>query len=100
MGGERISIMEQLRQVTDPRGRQGRVYPLESLLGMLLLGALHGESSLRGMWQWARVRWEQVWEPLGLARAERQPALSTLWNLLQQVMCRRWRRCYRNGCAN
>jgi hypothetical protein len=83
MEGERISIMEQLRQVTDPRGRQGRVYPLESLLGMLLLGALHGENSLRGMWQWAMVRWEQVWKPLGFVRAERQPALTTLWNLLR-----------------
>jgi hypothetical protein len=85
MEGERISIMEQLRGVTDPRGRQGRVYPLESLLGMLLLGALHGETSLRGMWQWAIVRWEQVWEPLGFVRAERQPALTTFWNLLRQV---------------
>ncbi len=37
------------------------------------------------MWQWARVRWEQVWEPLGFVRAERQPALTTLWNLLRQV---------------
>ena len=35
MEGQPISIMEQLCQLTDPRGRQGRVYPMASLMGMV-----------------------------------------------------------------
>lgn len=39
-----------IAQVPDPRSRQGRMYPLAAILGMLLIGALEGEGSLRGMW--------------------------------------------------
>ncbi len=65
----------------DPRRRQGRRYPLASLLGLLVLAALHGETSLRGMWLWSRQHWHAVWWPLGFG-SPHVPALTTIWNLL------------------
>jgi hypothetical protein len=38
------SLLGRLQTLPDPRRRQGRHYPLASLLGLLILAALHGES--------------------------------------------------------
>lgn len=72
------SLLARLSCLHDPRHRQGRRYPLSALLGLLILAALHGQSSLRGMWLWARARWQPLWAPLGF-RKSHPPALSTLW---------------------
>ena len=47
-----INLLAKLQEVPDVRRRQGRLYPLASVLGMLILAALNGESSLRGMLGW------------------------------------------------
>ena len=47
------SLLAVLAAVADPRGRQGRRYPIQSLLAVLILAAINGQSSLRGMWLWA-----------------------------------------------
>ncbi len=65
----------------DPRRRQGRRYPLASLLGLLILASLQGETSLRGMWLWAQHYGNDLWWPLGFG-SPHVPALTTLWNLL------------------
>ena len=75
------SLLGRLQTLPDPRRRQGRRYPLAALLGLLVLAALHGESSLRGMWLWARNHWDELWWPLGFG-SPHFPALTTLWNLL------------------
>jgi len=75
------SLLGRLQILPDPRRRQGRRYPLGSLLGLLILAALHGETSLRGMWLWARHHWDDVWWPLGFG-SPHFPALTTIWNLL------------------
>ncbi len=75
------SVLGRLQTLPDPRRRQGRRYPLAALLGLLILAALHGESSLRGMWLWARNHWEDLWWPLGFG-SPHFPTLTTLWNLL------------------
>lgn len=54
-----------LQQLPDPRRPQGRRYPLAALLGLVLLGTLHGQSSLRGIWVWSQQHWPQIWQPLG-----------------------------------
>jgi hypothetical protein len=59
------SLLGYLGRVPDRRRRQGRRDPLAGVLGMLVLAAPHGESSLRGMWLWARARWGRLWMPLG-----------------------------------
>ena len=75
------SLLGRLQTLPDPRRRQGRRYPLPALLGLLILAALHGESSLRGMWVWAKNHWQDVWRPLGFG-SPHFPALSTIWNIL------------------
>ncbi len=82
---DRDSLLGRLQTVPDPRRRQGRRYPLPALLGLLILAALHGESSLRGMWLWARQHWDAIWWPLGFTQGvpgPHFPTLTTLWNLL------------------
>lgn len=78
------SLLGRLQAVPDPRRRQGRRYPLAALLGLLILAALHGESSLRGMWLWGRNHWTELWWPLGFG-SPHFPALTTMWNLLGTV---------------
>ncbi len=80
----RESLLGQLQTLPDPRHRQGRRYPLAALLGLLVLGALHGETSLRGIWLWARHHWTAIWMPLGFG-SPHFPALTTIWNLLGAV---------------
>jgi hypothetical protein len=75
------SLLGRLRMLPEPRRRQGRRYPLAAMLGLLLLAALHGESSLRGMWLWTRTHWDELWWPLGFGSPD-FPALTTLGNLL------------------
>lgn len=77
-------LLISLQQLPDPRRPQGRRYPLAALLGLVLLGTLHGQSSLRGIWVWAQQHWPQIWQPLGF-RSSRFPALTTLWSLVARL---------------
>jgi hypothetical protein len=54
------SLLGRLQTLPDPRHRHGRRYPLAALLGLLVLGALHGETSLRGIWIWVRHHWTAI----------------------------------------
>lgn len=85
MVAEAGSVMERLRQVSDPRRRQGRRYHLAGLLGMLVLAAIHGEGSLRGMWLWCRAHWERLAQAFDLWEHPKPPAYATLWNLLSRL---------------
>ena len=78
------SLLAHLARLPDVRRRQGRRYPLAGVLGMLILAALHGESSLRGMWLWAMARWARLWAPLGFGSSH-PPGLSTVWTILARV---------------
>src|SRR5215207_8333920 len=80
------SLLAQLRGLSDPRRPQGQRYPFEALLGLVLVGALQGQSSLRGIWVWSKEHWPQLWQPLGF-KSSCLPALSTIWNLLQHLDC-------------
>ncbi len=73
------SLLGLLAQLPDPRRRQGRMYPLSGILGMLVLAALNGEGSLRGMWLWVRAHWSDLADALGFFGLSRPPALSTVW---------------------
>ncbi|MDP9310216.1 MAG: ISAs1 family transposase [Chloroflexota bacterium] len=84
MNGAPQCLLAHLAQLPDPRRAQGRRYPLAALLGLVILGALHGQSSLRGIWVWAEQHWTDVWPALGFRHA-RFPALTTLWNVSTQV---------------
>jgi hypothetical protein len=57
----------------DPRWRQGKRYCLSGVIGMLLLAALYGETSLREMWLWECGQWERLCWPLELWGAHSPP---------------------------
>ena len=78
------SLLGALAAVPDPRRRKGRRYPLPTLLGLVLLGMLHGHDSLRGAWVWARVHWGLLWRPLG-ARSPHFPTYNTVRDLLTRL---------------
>ncbi|MEJ5346702.1 MAG: transposase family protein [Chloroflexus sp.] len=82
-GGKAMgSVLEALHQRKEPRSRQGRIYPLWKLVAIVLVAAMHGEPSLRGMWRWGRAHAaEVVWR----LRRWRYPGLSTRWSAVQRV---------------
>jgi hypothetical protein len=79
------SLLGRLGKIPDPRRRQARVYPLPSILAMLVLAAAHGESSLRGMWVWATAHWECIAGGLGFWDVRQPPVLTTVWNVLGKL---------------
>ena len=87
------SLLDWLKTVPDPRSRKGRSYPLWGLLAMLILGALHGEGSLRGMsqytatlmWMWAVKHWPALFERLGLLGNPHAPVYSTVWEVMSRL---------------
>ena len=85
MEAQRGSIMERLKEVHDPRRREGKRYNMRGLLGMLLLGAVHGEESLRGMWLWGCNAWERIAEPLDMWGTAGPPSYGTVWGLLARI---------------
>jgi hypothetical protein len=85
---KRKALSMYLRDIRDPRRRQGRIYPLASILTMLTLAAVNGESTLRGMWKWAEQHWERIRDRLELEWAESPPQYGTLWNVMARVELR------------
>jgi hypothetical protein len=79
------SLLARLRTLPDPRRRQGRRYPLAAMVGLLVLAAMHGETSVRGMWLWGCARWDVLWAPLGFWTPQRPPTLTTVWGLLARL---------------
>lgn len=78
------SLFAQLKCVPDPRRREGRRYCLSAILGLVVLGTLHGEDALRGIWVWARYHWSELWLPLGFGNPS-FPAYNTLRNVLARL---------------
>jgi hypothetical protein len=79
------SLMEALRRVPDPRRREGRVYPLHSLLGMLILAGVNGQSSLRGMLIWADAHWSLLVRELGFKPTRKAPVYGGVWRVLKAL---------------
>ncbi|MGB9722906.1 MAG: ISAs1 family transposase [Chloroflexia bacterium] len=71
-----------LKPIPDPRRRRGRIYPLDKVLAMLLLAAINGESSLRGMRVWAQKQGEWICVSLDMAHLAHPPEYGTLWRIL------------------
>ena len=79
------NLLDRLGAVPDRRSRQGRMYPLKGLLAILLLASLQGESSLRGMWMWGKVRWQRLRWTLGFEANPRPPTYGTVWYVLARL---------------
>lgn len=94
VGGEGATMAESMHRENllgefgrrhDPRSRRGRRYPLQGLLGMLILAALHGEKSLRGMWMWGCKHWESIRRPLGFVGNPHPPVYGTVWYVVSAL---------------
>ena len=69
IGPEQVqSLHVLLRQVSDYRHKRGRRYEAATVLVILLLAKLAGESTVSGMAHWARLREPWLKEVLGLKR--------------------------------
>jgi hypothetical protein len=75
------SLLAQLATLPDPRRKQGQRYSLRTLLGLLVLAALNGKSSLRGMWLWGCNHWTTICSDLECASTP-SPSYGTLWQVL------------------
>ncbi len=69
-------LLDVLARISDLRRKHGRRCPIQSLLITLILAALNGQSSLRGVWLWAmssRSGWMRRMGFSLLARADQRP---------------------------
>ena len=78
------SLLAEFDRIADPRRREGRRYPLSAILGLMVMGVLQGEDSLRGIREWAHYHWAQLCQPLGFGRPD-FPAYNTLRTLLARL---------------
>ncbi len=80
--GSTVNLLTKLQEVPDVRRREGQLYPLASVLGLLILAALNGESSLRGMLIWGACHWGQLSKRLGFKMGTGVPVYGTVWRIL------------------
>lgn len=78
------SLMERLAELSDPRDRRGRQYPLVALLGLCLVAILAGHTSLAAIAQFGRLRGKRLGHALGFTRGT-MPCANTLALLLQKL---------------
>lgn len=79
------SLLGHLQRVEDVRRREGKIYPLWSMLGMLVLAALNGQKTLRSMWLWCEKRWGKISRPLGFTGQAHAPSYGAVWYALHQL---------------
>lgn len=79
------SLMWHIKKVKDPRRREGLVYPLFGLIGMLILAGINGQKTLRSMWLWGALRWERISRPLGFSGQAQPPSYGTIWYVLKNL---------------
>ena len=80
-----ISVRSVLRQVPDPRGKQGIQHPLEALLGLILLSMLSGRKGMRAVFRMGRSLSRQQLNMLGFRRYLASPCHATFTELLRVI---------------
>lgn len=78
-----ISVKSVLRQVPDPRGKQGLQHPLETLLGLILLSILSGRKGMRAAFRLGRTLSRRQLNLLGFRRHLASPCHTTFTELLR-----------------
>jgi hypothetical protein len=78
-----ISIKSVLRQVDDPRGKQGLQHPLEALLGLILLSMLSGRKGMRSAFRLGRTLSRRQLDLLGFRRKRASPCHATFTETLR-----------------
>ena len=75
-----LSLLDRLAELTDPRSRHGRQYPLVPLLALALVATLAGNTSVAAIAQFGRLRRHRLGHALGF-RNGHMPCANTLTNL-------------------
>ena len=78
-----ISVRSVLRQVPDPRGKQGLQHPLEALLGLILLSMLSGRKGMRAAFRLGRSLSRRQLNLLGFRRNVSSPCHATFTETLR-----------------
>jgi predicted transposase YbfD/YdcC len=79
------SLYAYLLRVKDTRKAKGKIYPLATILVLILLAKLAGEDSPSGITEWVKHRVEQLVEMKILAK-ERAPCHMTFRRVLQSIL--------------
>ena len=77
-------LMAHLAEVPDPRSKRGRRYEWAFLLTTLCCALLNGQTSVRGMAQWALHHAQEILEVLQPER-KMVPSASTLYRVLRKI---------------
>jgi len=78
-----ISVRSVLRQVPDPRGKQGRQHPLDALLGLVLLSMISGRKGMRAAFRLGRGLSRKQLTRLGFRRDRSSPCHATFTETLR-----------------
>jgi DDE_Tnp_1-associated len=78
------SLLAQLTTIPDPRIKRGQRYPSGALLGLLVLGLLHGYTSQHACWLWGRAHWDRIRQPLGFVRPT-YPSYNAFWDFVARL---------------
>jgi hypothetical protein len=79
-----LSLVERLADLTDPRDRRGRQYPMVGLLTLCLLAILAGHAGPEAVAQFGRLRQKRLGHALGF-RNGNMPCANTLAGLLREL---------------
>lgn len=85
MEKKKETILTCLERIPDTREVRGIRYPLSSLLKLLVLGLLSGQTTFAHIQVFAESHWKVLWEPLGFKRKKHVPHAMTLSRQLSQV---------------
>jgi hypothetical protein len=78
------SLVERLGELTDPRDRRGRQYPMVGLLTLCFVGVLAGHTSPEAIAQFGRLRQKRLGHALGFKNGN-MPCANTIGGLLRQL---------------
>lgn len=79
-----LSLVERLAELTDPRGRQGRQYPMVGLLTLCLVAILAGHTTPEAIAQFGRLRQKRLGHALGFKNGN-MPCANTTSALLRKL---------------
>jgi hypothetical protein len=79
-----LSLVERLAELTDPRDRRGRQYPMVGLLTLCLVAVMAGHTTPEAIAQFGRLRRKRLGHALGF-RNGKMPCANTIAGLLRKV---------------
>ncbi len=79
-----LSLWDWLGQIPDPRNSSGRRYSLQSILALITVGLLNGQTSLRSISRWGRKLSRCQLELFGIRR-RKSPSQTTMHYLLVRL---------------